>query len=205
MRRLNSGDMLSLLLPSKAGSKAVADRATFTFLKVDASVGGGGLLALAGGSGAAANGGAGDSERRQGGGLALLDVIEDFYDLQKEPELGRGQFGVVYKGVNRATGEVWAIKEQNTKKAELANSMCVEAMMQECRVLKGLQHPSLCAPEDVFLGPSSLFIVIPLCQGGDLFERIAEKNGYPEDKARELLVRLVAGIEFLHSKGVVHR
>ena len=41
--------------------------------------------------------------------------------------------------------------------------------------------------------------------GGDLFDRLAEKQTYSEADAREVIGRLLSAIMFLHSKDIAHR
>mmetsp|Transcript_21790 Transcript_21790/g.49289 ORF Transcript_21790/g.49289 Transcript_21790/m.49289 type:complete len:545 (-) Transcript_21790:267-1901(-) len=216
-RKLNSGDMVTLLCPNKV-SRDVLDKATFTFLREGNSV-----VGVSAGISSASTGPqvhathAHQADSQEAAleysfttALQANRSVEAFYDLQRSSELGRGQFGVVYRGVNRQTGEEWAVKEQDTRRALFGHQSggdTLEQLVNECRVLKGLRHPYLCVPEDVFLDQTRLYIIQPLCDGGDLFDRIVTKypRGYPEASARELLSRLVQAVEFLHANNVVHR
>ena len=55
--------------------------------------------------------------------------------------------------------------------------------------------------------PHRLIARQPLCEGGDLFDRIVNchPSGYPEASARELVRSVVQAVEYLHSRGIVHR
>lgn len=51
---------------------------------------------------------------------------------------------------------------------------------------------------------STLFLVMELVTGGELFERIPDK-GTPEQFARRYFKQLLSGVEYCHLKGVCHR
>lgn len=53
---------------------------------------------------------------------------------------------------------------------------------------------------------STLFLVLELVSGGELFERMKMSHlGCPDDFARRYFVQLLSGIDYCHAKGVVHR
>lgn len=48
-------------------------------------------------------------------------------------------------------------------------------------------------------------IVMELCAGGELFDRIVQKGHYSERKAAGLIKTIVGVVEACHSLGVMHR
>lgn len=48
-------------------------------------------------------------------------------------------------------------------------------------------------------------IVMELCAGGELFDRIIQKGHFSERKAAELIKTIVGVVEACHSLGVMHR
>lgn len=61
-----------------------------------------------------------------------------------------------------------------------------------------------------FESPSSVFFIIDLLKGGDLFTHLERRldlsgDGFTEDEGRILLSEVVLGIEHLHSNGFIHR
>lgn len=52
---------------------------------------------------------------------------------------------------------------------------------------------------------STLFLVLELVTGGELFERMRTEIGTPELFARRYFTQLLSGLEYCHGKGVCHR
>jgi len=50
-----------------------------------------------------------------------------------------------------------------------------------------------------------LYLVMELATGGQLFERIAERQHYTETNAKEVMRQLCTAIDYFHSLGIVHR
>ena len=44
-----------------------------------------------------------------------------------------------------------------------------------------------------------------LIVGGELFDRIAQRESFTEEQARALVKNLIQAIAYLHASGVVHR
>jgi serine/threonine protein kinase len=53
--------------------------------------------------------------------------------------------------------------------------------------------------------PSHMCIVMELCRGGELFDRIVSKEKYDENDARHIVIRILQGVKYLHDHGIVHR
>jgi len=53
---------------------------------------------------------------------------------------------------------------------------------------------------------SNVYIVMELCEGGELLERILSRGGeYSEDDAKAVVVQILNVVAFCHLQGVVHR
>lgn len=48
-------------------------------------------------------------------------------------------------------------------------------------------------------------MVLELCQGGELLDRIRKKKSFCEPEASEIMWKLVQAVDYMHSHGVVHR
>mmetsp|Transcript_2202 Transcript_2202/g.5806 ORF Transcript_2202/g.5806 Transcript_2202/m.5806 type:complete len:353 (+) Transcript_2202:334-1392(+) len=57
----------------------------------------------------------------------------------------------------------------------------------------------------VFDAKSKLYIVMELVTGGELLDRLAEKDHYSEMEAANVFHQMTLAVEYLHSIGIVHR
>ena len=71
------------------------------------------------------------------------------------------------------------------------------------KVSKG--HPSTIQLHDYFETPNNLYLVMDLCTGGELFDRIIAKGSFYEEDAAGIVKTVVEVLKFLHSQGIVHR
>lgn len=115
--------------------------------------------------------------------------------------IGRGKFGVVYKGYNKQTKQVVAIKVLNldTQEEEVSD------VQQEIQFLTELKNvPNVTHYYGSFLNDTKLWIIMDYCAGGSI--RTLLKCGVFEERfigviARELLIAL----QSVHKLGVIHR
>ncbi len=56
-----------------------------------------------------------------------------------------------------------------------------------------------------FETPNNLYLVMDLCQGGELFDRLAACGSFFERDAAKLVHDIVDAVRFLHQKNLVHR
>ncbi|CAI5469855.1 unnamed protein product [Closterium sp. Yama58-4] len=57
----------------------------------------------------------------------------------------------------------------------------------------------------VFEDATSVFLVMDLCDSGDLFSLIADTDGVPEDESRQLFADVARAVKECHDRGVLHR
>ncbi len=58
---------------------------------------------------------------------------------------------------------------------------------------------------DFYHSPTKYHIVMELARGGDVFDRLAKRKVYTEKNTRDLAVRMLQSIKFLHDRGIAHR
>jgi len=71
--------------------------------------------------------------------------------------------------------------------------------------MKSLQHPHILPLIEVFETKDSIFLVLEIVTGGELFDRIVEKGNYSETDASNIVHQILEAVSYLHSQGVVHR
>ena len=81
-----------------------------------------------------------------------------------------GSGGEVRRCISKETNAQRAVKIINKKNLKPAKK---EKLLSEISILKELDHPNIVKLYEFFQDPKRYFLVTELCQGGELFERIA--------------------------------
>ncbi len=79
------------------------------------------------------------------------------------------------------------------------------ALQSEVDILSQLDHPNVVKLYEIFDEGDVLYLVMELMNGGELFDRIVEKECYSEKEAADTIRPLVDAIRYCHSMGIVHR
>ena len=67
------------------------------------------------------------------------------------------------------------------------------------------EHPNVVRIKGTYEDALYVHIVMELCAGGELFDRIVQKGHYSEREAAKLIKTIVGVVEACHSLGVMHR
>lgn len=119
-------------------------------------------------------------------------------------ELGRGQFGVTYLCTDKKTGEQFACKSISKKK--LVTKADKEDMRREIQIMQHLSgQPNIVEFKGAYEDKTSVNLVMELCAGGELFDRIIAKGHYSEKAAANMLRQIVNVVHVCHFMGVMHR
>jgi serine/threonine protein kinase len=80
-------------------------------------------------------------------------------------------------------------------------------IINEIEILKKVSkgHPSIIQLHDYFETPNNLYLVMDLCTGGELFDRIIDKGSFYEEDAARIIKAVLEVVKFLHSQDIVHR
>ncbi|EAN32682.1 Protein kinase domain protein [Theileria parva strain Muguga] len=132
---------------------------------------------------------------------ALTDgtSIHDVYEIKSE-KLGNGSYGNVLKGVHKESGAVRAIKI--ILKSKIENAM---RMKREIQIMKTLDHPNIIKLFEVYEDADCLYLVMEMCVGGELFDRIVSTNGFSEAYAASIMRQVFSAIAYCHNRNVLHR
>ncbi|RWW39715.1 hypothetical protein BHE74_00054936 [Ensete ventricosum] len=134
-------------------------------------------------------------------GNPMVDVTS-LYALDKE--LGRGQFGVTYLCTEKSTGRKYACK--TVSKRKLVTKRDMEDMRREVMILQHLTgQPNIVEFKGAYEDKDSVHLVMELCSGGELFDRITAKGSYSEKQAAAVCRDIVNVVNVCHFMGVMHR
>ncbi|KAK7262953.1 hypothetical protein RJT34_30535 [Clitoria ternatea] len=120
--------------------------------------------------------------------------------------LGHGQFGYTYVGIDKANGDRVAVKR--LEKSKMLRPIAVEDVKREVEILKALTgHENVVQFYNAFEDDSYVYIVMELCKGGELLDRILAKKDicYTEKDAAVIVRQMLKVAAECHLHGLVHR
>ncbi|MCL7041764.1 hypothetical protein MKW94_001400 [Papaver nudicaule] len=128
--------------------------------------------------------------------------IRDLYAFGRK--LGQGQFGTTYLCTEISTGNEYACK--SISKRKLISKEDLDDVRREIQIMHHLSgHKNIVTIKGAYEDSLYVHIVMELCSGGELFDRIIQRGHYSERKAAELTRIIVGVVEACHSLGVMHR
>ncbi|CAN0387883.1 unnamed protein product, partial [Phaeothamnion confervicola] len=66
-------------------------------------------------------------------------------------------------------------------------------------------HPNVLALDEALRDDGAMYLVMPYCDSGELFDVVAESGRFTEEQARPLFRQLLQGVGHLQTRGVCHR
>ncbi|XP_026409902.1 calcium-dependent protein kinase 2-like [Papaver somniferum] len=128
--------------------------------------------------------------------------IKKLYTLGKE--LGRGQFGITYLCTEISTGQSYACK--SILKRKLVKVSDKEDIRREIQIMQHLTgQQNIVEFKGAYEDQQSVHLVMELCEGGELFDRIIAQGHYSERAAAAICRSIVSVVNICHFMGVMHR
>ncbi|CAL5369088.1 unnamed protein product [Camellia sinensis] len=120
--------------------------------------------------------------------------------------LGHGQFGYTYVATDKSNGDRVAVKR--IEKNKMVLPIAVEDVKREVKILQALTgHENVVQFYNAFEDDSYVYIVMELCEGGELLDRILAKKDsrYSEKDAAVVVRQMLKVAAECHLHGLVHR
>nr|TKS16086.1 calcium-dependent protein kinase [Populus alba] len=128
--------------------------------------------------------------------------ISDKYILGRE--LGRGEFGITFLCTDRETKESLACK--SISKRKLRTAVDIEDVRREVAIMSTLpEHPNIVKLRATYEDYENVHLVMELCEGGELFDRIVARGHYSERAAAHVVRTIAEVVRMCHANGVIHR
>jgi len=107
----------------------------------------------------------------------------------------------VRKAVKKETGEVFAVKiiEKNQSEEEL------QLLQREIDIMQKLDHKNIISLEEVYDDKETIYLVMELVQGGELFDQIVSRGTYAESDAANIVRQILDAVNYMHENGIAHR
>ncbi|KAJ2927195.1 hypothetical protein H1R20_g9910, partial [Candolleomyces eurysporus] len=124
--------------------------------------------------------------------------------------IGKGTYGRVYLALNATTGEMIAVKQVElpqtpSDKSDDRQATVVQALKMESETLKDLDHPHIVQYLGFEETPTNLSIFLEYVPGGSISSWLYKHGKFSEDVTRSFTGQILSGLEYLHSKGILHR
>ena len=134
--------------------------------------------------------------------------FEQLYDTGKE--LGRGTFGTTYvctkKGVSAEERAKHTYAVKVILKSSLQGEGDIDDVKREVKIMELLKNKShVVLLEGAFEDKTSIKMILELCAGGELFERIISKKHYSEKDASTIVRQMLEVVGACHVNGIIHR
>lgn len=133
-------------------------------------------------------------------------VVNRYYKVVKERELGRGAFSTVYFGFDVETGDPFAIKVADKRHCTEEEKLCAET---EARMMGYVRHPAIVQCVDIFDAPESMHVVMEWMTARTLEERMAEAPApekiFTERGCATIMSHVLSALAYLEKEGICHR
>ena len=117
--------------------------------------------------------------------------------------IGSGTFSVVRSGINKKTKEKVAIKILD--KSKITDQKDYIKIVREINMLKSLNHPNVIKIHKTFENANYIYIIMELCENGELFDYIVKKKYLSEEEAAFFYYQLINGLGHIHKNNIIHR
>ncbi|PNS15050.1 Serine/threonine-protein kinase SMU1 [Sphaceloma murrayae] len=124
------------------------------------------------------------------------DPNQRFRNLNK---IGQGASGGVFSAYERGTNKCVAIKQMN-----LEQQPKKDLIINEILVMRDSKHKNVVNFLDSYLLPGELWVIMEYMEGGSLTD-VVTFNMMSEPQIAAVCRETLHGLQFLHSKGVIHR
>eukprot|EP01017_Pseudomicrothorax_dubius_P038267 TRINITY_DN5706_c0_g1_i1.p1 TRINITY_DN5706_c0_g1~~TRINITY_DN5706_c0_g1_i1.p1 ORF type:complete len:555 (+),score=107.49 TRINITY_DN5706_c0_g1_i1:55-1719(+) len=81
----------------------------------------------------------------------------------------------------------------------------IHILRRELEILKSLSHPNIVKFYETYQDERFFHLVMELCTGGELLERVIKKGCLLEAEAARIMQKIFLAVAYLHVKGICHR
>lgn len=130
-------------------------------------------------------------------------------EYELDEEIGRGSFGRTHGARARkiTSNGSFRVAVKIISKRRMTSQTEVDDVSREVCILRMLQgHENIVNFVDAYEDNSNVYIVMELCNGGDLGNHILDKGGrFSEENAIPLVWQILSSVAYMHSLNVIHR
>lgn len=125
--------------------------------------------------------------------------IQNHYEFRRL--IGHGQYGTVREAARKGSGLLVAIKSIN--KAKIHQEL--HLLRREMDIMRVIDHPNLISYYEAYEDEKYFHLVMELCSGGDLMDRLALAGAMSEAEAAAIVLKMLTAVSHLHGLNICHR
>lgn len=130
-------------------------------------------------------------------------IYKDF--IIKNETIGQGAFATVKKAIERSTGDSYAVKIINRRKALSTSNDNLLGVERELKILRKLDHTNIVKLKTYYEDIENYYLVMELVPGGDLMDFVAANGAIGEEATQIITKQILEGIAYVHKMGISHR
>ena len=139
-----------------------------------------------------------------------LPVGVNSFQIGRGQLIGKGSYGRVYLGINFTTGDFLAVKQVEVSQKAAGHDKdkmkeMVSALDQEIDTMRDLEHPNIVQYLGCERKEYSISIFLEYISGGSVGSCLRKHGKFDESLVSSLTKQTLAGLAYLHDKGVLHR
>lgn len=128
------------------------------------------------------------------------EAIYDLYAFEEEI-YSAGRKGKVVNATRKSDGSEVVVKIRS-KRTHKAGERVWRAVMEQ---FYGMQHSHVLDILEILEDKSAFYVVMPKCNGGELFEFLVTEAEVPETECKRILREILHAVGHLHKHNLVHR
>lgn len=125
-------------------------------------------------------------------------VVTDCYEVGEV--VGAGAYAEVCRAKKRSTGRGVVVKRITKRSPD-----DVVAVQREINVMRRLDHPNCARLYEIFEDARLHYLVIELCEGGEMLDAVVDHQHFTESSAALLIRQICNATAYMHGRGVLHR
>lgn len=129
------------------------------------------------------------------------EKITDMYNFKEEIYSG-GAKGKVVVATRKSDGAEVVVKVR-TRQSNRTSERTWRAIMSQVTNLGSSPH--VLDIMEIFEGEDEFYVIMPKCNGGELFEFLANETEVPEAECKRIMRELLVAVGHLHKNNIVHR
>ncbi|CAI5760578.1 unnamed protein product [Candida verbasci] len=122
-------------------------------------------------------------------------------DLQVFEEVGRGGFGIVYRGIIKSSNYEVAIKQIDLE-TDQSNLIDIN---KEIQIISDCRLPQITSYYGSFVKNYKLWVIMEYVNGGSIFDLLKSGPISDEKTIASIIKEILLALNYLHSQGKIHR